>query len=495
MYSMERGESLAMEKELRNQWVFFWNSLKKEETVRSATQEKVVLQLATCKIPISPEKNLVAPVAYKRPHQISRAVGGNIVSHLNQSIYQQVEEMGIKYAIQGTGDSLKGASAGIAGHVDRKNELAERDGACFTVADLVWRQIDLNLWYNFYSIQEKARVGVRREKIGEDYKNKLAECKKVAMLYGNLSKKTLVRAMRRAKKEGGDLDSQFLSSLERRLDVALNRALFFSTIKSARQWVFCGRILVNNQPCTTPSYLLQPGDLLTISPPARTIWRKQFFQFFGATLDSNTISREGGAMELQGDWLGGRDRVGNGGTLFEKKRVATERRYPFSPPLMQKWQRWSKLWGNSPQSSGGHVFQRLVDNSELQFPHFSRSSFFFSALKSTQLDGHRRKTRITHWLGVSQERRRRSFFLPPAASWLHQQQPHVVDGLFPPRWNRVFAKSKSIGQREHDWRWSCIKPLHLECSYKHYTAIFLYAPQKLAWPCSINVNLLRKALN
>ncbi|PKY02482.1 alpha-L RNA-binding motif-containing protein [Aspergillus campestris IBT 28561] len=54
--------------------------------------------------------------------------------------------------------------------------------------------------------------------------------------------------------------------LERRLDVAVFRALFASSTRQARQFVIHGAVTVNGQKMRYPGYLLNPGDLFQVDP-------------------------------------------------------------------------------------------------------------------------------------------------------------------------------------------------------------------------------------
>ncbi|RMZ83287.1 hypothetical protein DV738_g1251, partial [Chaetothyriales sp. CBS 135597] len=54
--------------------------------------------------------------------------------------------------------------------------------------------------------------------------------------------------------------------LERRLDLALFRALFASSARQARQFVIHGKVKVNGQVMRHPGYLLNPGDMFQVDP-------------------------------------------------------------------------------------------------------------------------------------------------------------------------------------------------------------------------------------
>ncbi|KAJ5776023.1 uncharacterized protein N7511_001034 [Penicillium nucicola] len=60
--------------------------------------------------------------------------------------------------------------------------------------------------------------------------------------------------------------SMTFAPLERRLDVAIFRAMFASSARQARQFVIHGAVTVNGQKMRHPSYLLNPGDLFQVEP-------------------------------------------------------------------------------------------------------------------------------------------------------------------------------------------------------------------------------------
>ena len=451
-----------------------------------------------------------------------------------------------------------------------------------------------NRFNNFrfiYSLNERRRGGTKRDKINDDYRNRLAEWRKFAFFYGDLPKRAVARIMRQAGKLRGDRNSNFLSLLETRLDVTLRRAFFFSTIKTARQWIVRGKILVNNKKCLFSGYLLQPGDVVSITECSHHEFRKQCLGTLSVIKNSVTKEHQGsGNFSVSGKRSG-----------LESVPKRMERRFPFSPLLMRKWKEWSQLWSiskqknsfpfnqfqeqpisyqeqerqkemsHTPEIFGGvqhfslsssfalysSAMKKETEQKKKEKPFFSASPFLIpyspSGNREAGEHGNRvatqalcGKTSVTSLLGllgngeragkiphttaqqlnfspfqkvnkmeskreerasVSSSRistpfRKESFpFLFNAIpekknliQRLYQERSSVIDGCFPLRWNRVFATKKSVSLRKKHWRWSCLKPLHLECCYKHYTLIFLYSPQKLACPGSIDVSLLWKQL-
>ena len=512
-----------MERDIRNNWLFSWSrSLVHPHHPPSTERSRFCAPVERVEAIDFPRKKLIAPPFHLTEMAISRAVGGKLVEHfndLNSSPAQDFVESSRPPRFSETSSKFpplpppelyaqsieKGLSSLSLSAVPYSLGVA---GELATAADLVCKRIGENLFTSIYSLNERARLSSKGDKFSHDYRNQLAERRKIALLYGNLSKKTLVRLMRRAKDMRGGLDFNFLSLLEKRLDVALKRASFFSTIRAARHWIHHGRILVNNQITTVPSYQLQPGDVITVAPGARSIWKKQCTQLVA------TIARAGGkrknAYQNSNNKTRGQasiDQWGAGGNKL--------RRFSPSPSLMEKLHRWSKLWGNSPSFFPKHQWAPF-STGDLERSAFFRELLHLHSSTKSGLANYllpERKRLLTKSLSllhrcntaIAEERILRSRFLkgaqrfkvssfPRQARWLHQQQAHVVDGLYPYRWNKLFIEKKTLAQRINHWRYSCIKPLHLECSYQLPCAIFLYAPQKLAWSSSINLHLLRKSL-
>jgi ribosomal protein S4 len=99
-----------------------------------------------------------------------------------------------------------------------------------------------------------------RVKAPSQFKKILRECRKIRLLYGNLSKRQLARATSKICVPGENL----LIWLESRLDVVLERCGFFVSIKAARQSVLNGKVTVNSKVVKSPGFLLEGGDLIKI---------------------------------------------------------------------------------------------------------------------------------------------------------------------------------------------------------------------------------------
>jgi len=120
----------------------------------------------------------------------------------------------------------------------------------------------------------------KKAKRFSDFKNQLKERKKLALLYGKLSRKNIQKTLKKASQLSGKKNDNFFFLLEARLDVVLFRACFFPSIRTARQWINHNKILVNNQLVNSSSYQLKPGDVVSIKAKYNMLLIKQIMQFF-----------------------------------------------------------------------------------------------------------------------------------------------------------------------------------------------------------------------
>lgn len=97
------------------------------------------------------------------------------------------------------------------------------------------------------------------------YSAYLNEKKRLMSFYNNgFSTKWLKRYSQQSHKYIGQPLGNILFLVERRLDVALYRIKFCSSVSQARQIIGHGKVLVNDVSVLRPSYQLKPGDVLRI---------------------------------------------------------------------------------------------------------------------------------------------------------------------------------------------------------------------------------------
>jgi len=104
--------------------------------------------------------------------------------------------------------------------------------------------------------------GQRRAKITE-YGLQLREKQKMKYYYG-VSERQFRRFFKEANRQEGSTGENLIKLLERRLDNVVYRMGFASTRRFARQLVTHGHILVNGKRVNIPSYLVRPGDKISI---------------------------------------------------------------------------------------------------------------------------------------------------------------------------------------------------------------------------------------
>lgn len=95
------------------------------------------------------------------------------------------------------------------------------------------------------------------------YGQALKEKQKVKHYYG-LGERQLRRYFNAVVHKKGNTGEQLLVMCERRLDNVVRRAGFTRTRPQARQGIAHGHFQVNGVKVTKPSYLLRPGDVITV---------------------------------------------------------------------------------------------------------------------------------------------------------------------------------------------------------------------------------------
>lgn len=111
--------------------------------------------------------------------------------------------------------------------------------------------------------------GQRRGKLSE-YGMQLQEKQKVRFTYG-VSEKQFKKIFDLAGKMKGKQGDNFLVLLETRLDNVVYRLGLASTRKQARQLVAHGHITVNGSKVDIPSYLVKPGQEISVKESSRNL--------------------------------------------------------------------------------------------------------------------------------------------------------------------------------------------------------------------------------
>ena len=106
------------------------------------------------------------------------------------------------------------------------------------------------------------------------YGIQLREKQKIRRLYGVLEKQ-FRNYYKMAARQKGSTGENLMSLLERRLDNVVYRMGFASTRAEARQLVTHKAILVNDKVVNVPSFLVSPGDVVSVRQKAKSQGRIQ----------------------------------------------------------------------------------------------------------------------------------------------------------------------------------------------------------------------------
>jgi small subunit ribosomal protein S4 len=123
---------------------------------------------------------------------------------------------------------------------------------------------------------------------GSDYSLQLREKQKARRVYGVLERQ-FRRYFRRALNMPGLTGSNLLSILETRLDNVVYRLGWGASRNHARQLVQHGHISVNGRRTNIPSYLVRPGDEITIREGSR---KRTYFKELPAYMEERPPAPE-----------------------------------------------------------------------------------------------------------------------------------------------------------------------------------------------------------
>jgi len=113
-------------------------------------------------------------------------------------------------------------------------------------------------------VHGRAKARAKKSVYGEQ----LREKQKVKRIYGVLERQ-FSRYFEIAQNMPGNVGENLLSLLESRLDNVVYRAGFAHSRSMARQLVSHGHVLVNGKKVDIPSYLVKPGDVVSLKEKIR----------------------------------------------------------------------------------------------------------------------------------------------------------------------------------------------------------------------------------
>jgi small subunit ribosomal protein S4 len=113
--------------------------------------------------------------------------------------------------------------------------------------------------------------GQNKRRKPSDYGTQLNAKQKLKCHYGYITEKQFRNLFQKASQIKGNTSENLIELLERRLDAAVYRMKFVTTIFAARQFVSHGHINVNGKKVNIPSYSLKDGDVVELSQKSKEI--------------------------------------------------------------------------------------------------------------------------------------------------------------------------------------------------------------------------------
>lgn len=129
----------------------------------------------------------------------------------------------------------------------------------------------------------------------------LMEKQKIKHYYG-LGERQLRRCFEKAGRQRGNTGEQLLMLCERRLDNIVRRAGFTKTRPQARQGITHGHFQVNGIKVTSPSYMVRPGEVVTVRPRSnlQNFYRGLMEETQADSIEWLTVDRETLRATVQG---------------------------------------------------------------------------------------------------------------------------------------------------------------------------------------------------
>ena len=375
--------------------------------------------------------------------------------------------------------------------------------------------------YMFSLEQLKAQLYKKQSqyKKSSSFKMRLLERRKCSVIYGFLGEKQIQKLLLQAKRFDGKFDENFIKIVESRLDVALYRICFFPTIFSAKQWINHGHVLVNKKVITLPGYQLKAGDVISISSEKKNLLKKKISFYIAKKLkirESHYFIKVDNFYTVIKNLVKYQNKNWNiyyNHIIPPLKVVGEGNRSTFLS---------TRLF-DEKQKRIGEIYIRHFEESR-KLVNFLKKSFQFLHLTSPKVISFAKKAMSSQ--SLQKNKIIRSVYLLPKVypfSFLfHSLTPKITFGdlstlqssvgkrsgvkierhkiykifsIFYPflKVKNLFTSARPLKQRVNSYKISGMKPLNLEVCYKNMVAIFLYSPQKVALPATIDLPKIGKS--
>src|ERR1700741_5512782 len=128
------------------------------------------------------------------------------------------------------------------------------------------RRLGVNLWGRPKSPVNDREYGPgqhgQRRRKPTDYGTQLMAKQRLKGYYGNIGERQFRRIYEEAARRKGDTGENLVGLLERRLDTAVYRMKFVTTVFAARQFVSHKHVTVNGKRVSVSSFVVKEGDVI-----------------------------------------------------------------------------------------------------------------------------------------------------------------------------------------------------------------------------------------
>lgn len=411
----------------------------------------------------------------------------------------------------------------------------------------------------------KGELSKRESQYGkiELYKKQIQEKKKLAFIYGTMSKNSVKRLVKQARNLSSAENPPtrgLVTLLESRLDVALFRASFFSSIPMARQWINHNKVAVNKNKVRAPNYQLKGGDCIEILSTCAPSLKEKIRQRIAKILPfrrsrrklvtpslienwcslERLLPREKGNLHATANPLGFTfaeqmcPKASGRAFVFSKEKtqpcvakkhfctshkkqstadtkslaLVEKEKVLVSPPIIENFSlikdHLQSMWEKSevffskekrPPRSFSHSMNR-VENVNLtgrakSDPLTLSQPARFPAKRKEKTDGRDIFDKKSRKIRTSSSKIH--FVLQKGVTLFGRLRKKEVKTLDFLNAKKALIQPRNRMQKIAALQISAIKPLHLEISYKLLTAIFLYSPQKVAYPGNLDLPLIMRS--
>ena len=340
----------------------------------------------------------------------------------------------------------------------------------------------------FSSFQLQSGLSRQQAKRSSPLLSQLMERKKLRILYGNLSNREMNGLIRRSTRNRGGTNDNLFRLLESRLDVVLWRIGFFPTVPFARQWIYHGKVLVNNKVITVANYILQPGDAISISPSCHQFLKNQINnRLYGLFKARISVA----SKDFQERWINAEHKIksehhtpspiedGSVPIFDGSERLSTKHKEGLDGRTDENTLPWSPTSASLRKygvETRMHRPLSTTHQSRGRVPLRGGEEGFSCAPANLE-------KMVGNPVATSGYRGSKKAFL--ATTWQMRQEQT--------RGSMTAANLSPIdnGQRRSRLRVFSLKLAHVEVSFRLFVAVYLFPPQRILFPAIVDMEKIR----